>query len=136
MPAAVGVVMRFFGRLGRAVSVVMPAAVGVVMRFFGRLGRAVSVVMPAAVAVVMRFFGRLGRAVGVVMPAAVAVVMGFSRPTGSTFKRHFVKFFTIQLHPGMVTTGSIHQVIPAAVFSAVGGVVMRLLRRHNRSKAQ
>ena len=72
----------------------------------------------------------------VVVAAAVGVVMGLVRHTGSPLKRHFMQFFSIQRHAGMVATGGLHMVIAAAVFPAVGGMMVFLLSRKNRSKPQ
>ncbi len=131
MPAAVRVVVLM--RSLRSVLVVMPAAVRVVVLM--RSLRCVLVVMPAAVRVVVLM--RSLRSMLVVMPAAVRVVvlMPGSRLPGSRLKRHFVQFFSIEFHPGMVTSGRIHMVVAAAVFSAVGIVHMLLLCTDNRSQA-
>ena len=124
MPAAVGVVMLFLcGML-----MVMPAAVGVVVVFLcGML-----MVMPSAVGVVVVFLcGML-----MVMPAAVGVVMKRLHLLGYILKCHFVLFFTVQLHAGMVSSFRLRMVIAATVFTGMLRVLMLLLSRQVGNKPQ
>ena len=99
------------------------------------LSLTVGVVMTAAIRMVMSL-RMLSLTVGVVMTAAIRMVMGRLRHAGGTLKSHFMQFFTIQRHSGMVATGGLYKVITAAVFAAGGGVMMFLLSRKHRSKPQ
>ena len=116
------------------VGVVMTAAIRVVMGLRMR-SLTVGVVMTAAICMVTGLRMR-SLTVGVVMTAAICMVMGRLRHAGGTLKSHFMQFFTIQRHSGMVATGGLYKVITAAVFAAGGGVMMFLLSRKHRSKPQ
>ena len=116
------------------VCVVMAAAIRVVVGL-SMFPITVCVVMAAAVGVVVSL-SMFPITVCVVVAAAVGVVVGLVRHTGSPLKRHFMQFFSIQRHAGMVATGGLHMVIAAAVFPAVGGMMVFLLSRKNRCKPQ